>query len=435
MENNCQQRANISLGCLRVAGSSLVWVAMLMAATFATKSAEAQTYKVLYTFTGGADGGGPNNQLVRIGGNLYGTAGIGGASGDGVVFKLAANGQEAILHSFSGPDGDGPAGLVRDAAGNLYGLTQTGGTAQCNVYGENNGCGVAFEITASGEFFVLYSFDGTGGANPAGKLLLDTKGNLYGATYGGGQNPSCPGNEYEQGCGAIFELAPSGGTWNETVLYNFAGGTGSTYPNGSLIAYAGKLVGTTSNGNSLPCNPVCGTVFELAPGKSGWTETILHAFAGGSDGAVPEDGLVRDPQGNMYGTTYWGGASGYGTIFKIDPQGQKTILYSFNGTDGAYPTAGLVRDSSGNLFGTATEGGSSEVGTVFELDPTNNLTVLHNFSGGASDGAYPYGTLLLAGDTLYGTTVGGGAQNSGTIFEVGYVEKGTVQYAVSLFPE
>ncbi len=432
MKNNCQRLVNCSFSFMQAAVRSLTYVAMIVVAALATKSAEAQTYKVLYIFNGGADGGGPTSQLIQIGTNLYGTTATGGAAGDGVVFKVAANGQETLLKSFSGSDGSGPAGLVRDAAGNLYGLTQLGGTAACSGIVEYNGCGVIFEITAAGEFSVLYSFAGVGGANPAGKLLRDAKGNLYGATYGGGKNPSCPGQQYQQGCGTVFELTPSGSTWNETVLYNFAGGTDGFSPNGGLIFSGAKLVGTTDSGNGLPCNPICGTVFVLTPGKNGWTETILHAFTGGSDGAMPDDGLIGDSLGNKYGTARFGFAFGYGAIFKIDPQGNKTTLYSFNGSDGAYPAAGLVRDSSGNLFGTATEGGSSKVGTVFELDAANRLTVLHNFIGGISDGAYPYGTLLLAGETLYGTTVGGGPQNWGTVFELG--TKAAVQYDVSLFP-
>jgi len=433
VKSNFQRMTHHTLGFVQGAGRSLAWVVMLTAVALATKSAEAQTYKVMHMFTGGADGGGSSTQLVRIGTKLYGTTGIAGASGDGVVFTLAPNGQETVLHSFTGPDGSGPAGLVSDAAGNLYGVTQTGGTAPCTGIIEYNGCGVIFEITAAGEFSVLYSFAGPGGANPSGKLFRDTKGNLYGATGGGGKNPSCPGEQYQQGCGTVFELALAGTTWNETVLYNFAGGTDSFSPNGSLIAGAGKLFGTAGSGNGLPCaSGVCGTVFQLSPGKNGWKETILHAFTGGSDGAIPEAGLVRDSLGNLYGTTYFGGASGFGAIFKIDPQGNKTTLYSFDGTHGAYPTAALVRDSSGDLFGTATQGGSSKVGTVFELDATNNLTVLHNFTGGGSDGAYPYGTLLLAGQTLYGTTIGGGPQNWGTIFQIGL--KGLLQYDVSLFP-
>jgi uncharacterized repeat protein (TIGR03803 family) len=432
MKKSFRRLAMFSLDLIQATGRSMAWVALLMAAALATKSAEAQTYKVLYLFTGGADGGGPTSQLVRIGTDLYGTTQLGGAAGDGVVFKLAANGQKTLVHSFTGPDGNAPAGLVRDAAGNLYGMTQLGGTAACTGIVEYNGCGVIFEITAAGEFSVLYSFDGaTGGANPAGKLLRDTKGNLYGATYGGGKNPSCPGEQYQQGCGTVFELTPSGSAWNESVLYNFAGGTDGFSPNGGLIFSAGKLFGTTDSGSGQ-CNPICGTVFELTHSKNGWTETILHGFTGGSDGALPDVGLIGDLLGNKYGTTQLGGASGYGAIFKIDAQGKKTILHSFHGTDGAYPTAGLVRDSSGNLFGAATQGGSAKVGTLFELDAANHLTVLHTFSGGASDGAYPHGTLLLAGETLYGTTSGGGPQNWGTVFEIG--TKAAPQYDVSLFP-
>lgn len=405
---------------------------MLVVAVLATKSVEAQTYKVLYTFTGGDDGGGPSNQLVRIGTNLYGT-GSGGATGDGVVFKLTANGKETVVHSFSGQDGSYPTGLLRDTAGNLYGVTQLGGTAACTGIIEYNGCGVVFEITAAGEFSVLHSFAGADGAFPSGKLLAGAKDNFYGATFGGGHNPGCPGQSYQQGCGTIFELVPSGANWDETVLYNFGAGTDGFSPNGSLIFSAGKLLGTTDNGNGLPCAPVCGAVFQLTSGKSVWTETTPHGFTGGSDGAIPDGGLIGDPQGNLYGTTSLGGALGFGTIFKIDALGKKSILYSFKGTDGAYPTASLVRDSSGNLFGTAGYGGSSEVGTVFELDSTNHLTVLHNFSGGATDGALPYGALLLAGNNLYGTTVGGGPQGWGTVFVIG-IAASAVQYDVSLFP-
>jgi uncharacterized repeat protein (TIGR03803 family) len=411
---NFKGLTNLRLRFLPV-GNSLAWTVVVIVAVLATRFAGAQTYKVLYAFTGGARGSSPTYQLVRIGQDLYGTA-EGGASGDGVVFKLAEDGRETVLHSFSGDDGNGPAGLVSDAAGNLYGLTQLGGNVGCNVYAEPNGCGLIFEITRSGEFSVLYSFSGDGGANPEGKLLLDAKGNLYGAAGGGGQSPSCPGPEYEQGCGTIFELARGAGTWNETVLYNFAGGAAGFDPNGSLISFAGKLFGTAANGNSQPCrSELCGTIFELAPGKDGWTEKILHTFKVG-DGAIAES-LVADPQGNLYGTTFTGGASGNGTIFKIDSQGQKTILHTFDGKDGANPSAGLVRDSSGNLFGTANAGGSSNAGTVFRLDPANHLTVLHDFKGG-TDGATPFGALLLAGETLYGTTAGGGHHNSGTVFEI-----------------
>jgi uncharacterized repeat protein (TIGR03803 family) len=431
VKNSFQLLAAFSLGLVVATGRSLACIALLLAAILATKSVEAQTYKVLYIFTGGADGGGPSNQLVRVGTNLYGT-GSGGATGHGVVFKLAANGKETVVHDFSGPDGSDPTGLLRDVAGNLYGVTQLGGTATCTGIVEHNGCGVIFEITAPGAFSVLHSFAGTDGAFPAGKLLSGATGNFYGATFGGGHNSNCPGQSYQQGCGTIFDLVQSGATWNESVLYNFGAGTDGFSPNGSLLFSAGTLVGTTDSGNGLPCNPACGTAFSLTSGKNGWTETTSHAFTGGSDGAIPDGGLIRDPQGNLYGTTSLGGAFGYGTIFKIDPQDQKTILHSFNGTDGAYPTASLVRDSGGNLFGTASYGGSSKVGTVFELDSANKLTVLHNFTGGAIDGALPYGSLLLAGGNLYGTTVAGGPQGWGTLFAIGMTA--STQYDVSLFP-
>ena len=139
MKNKFQRMASFSIRFLLAAVRSSACIALLVGVTVATKSAAAQTYKVLYIFTGGADGAGPSNQLVGIGENLYGTTGLGGASGDGVVFKLAANGKETVVHSFSGPDGRDPTGLSRDMAGNLYGLTQIGGTAACTGIIEFNG--------------------------------------------------------------------------------------------------------------------------------------------------------------------------------------------------------------------------------------------------------------------------------------------------------
>jgi uncharacterized repeat protein (TIGR03803 family) len=399
---------------------SLVLGSFLLSLCIFAPSANAQSYKVLYSFTGGSDGGGPVfAPLIRVNGDLYGTTGSGGSSNDGTLFKLTPQGQETVLHSFAGPDGIQPSNLVRDAGGNIFGITSLGGPAGgCNLALEPNECGVLYEYTASGAFNVLYAFTGSaGGANPVGKLTLSSNGNFFGATSSGGSNPDCNGSKYQFGCGTVFELTPAGGTWNETVLHNFGGGSDGFSPSGVTL-YKGKLFGATSAGNGLPCDSgVCGTVFELSPGQSGWTETILHSFSGGNDGAIIENGLLSDSSGNFYGTTYYGGTSGLGTIFKIDASGHKTILFNFHGTDGAYPAAGLVRDKDGNLFGTTTEGGSSKVGTVFKLDTTNQLTVLHNFTGGI-DGAYPYSALLLSGKFLFGTTAAGGPSNWGTVFKV-----------------
>jgi uncharacterized repeat protein (TIGR03803 family) len=416
VNNTCAVESKVVLSAATKAlGCGIVLLALCVFAT----SANAQSYKVIYSFTGGADGGGPLfSPLVRVSGNLYGTTGLGGSSNNGTLFKVTPQGQETVLHSFTGSDGRGPSGLTRDSSGNFFGVTGTGGPAgACNNPFEPNGCGVVFEFTTAGKLRVLFAFSGASGMNPGGKLTFDSKGNLFGVTAGGGSNPSCTGDRYQTGCGTVFELTPAGTKWNETVLYSFGGGSDGFDPSGVTL-YKGKLFGNTSAGNGLPCDSgVCGTVFELTPSQTGWMETILHSFSGGGDGAIVEDGLRSDADGNFYGTTYFGGDSGFGTVFKIDASGQKTTLYSFKGTDGAYPAAGVVRDKDGNLFGTTTQGGSSKVGTVFELDTSNHFTVLHSFTGG-NDGAYPYSALLLSGKFLYGTTVAGGPSNWGTVFKV-----------------
>ena len=382
-----------------------------------------QTYKVLHSFSGGVDGGSPFlAALVRDSkGNLYGTTTRGGAHGYGTVFRLDVRGNETVLHSFSGGfDGAAPeAGLVRDRAGNLYGTTGLGGSP---CFEGRGGCGVVFEITHSGEYVILHSFlgviGGGDGAVPYAKLLLDAHGNLYGTTVGGGINtPQC-----QEGAGTIFELTPNQeGNWTEILLYSFpCTAADGMFPYGPLVeGPSGTLFGTSAGGGTCSGAGLddCGTVFKIAPGPDEWTHTVVHGFAGGSDGASVRGGLIRDADGNLYGTTQLGGAFGFGTIFRIDASGNKTILYSFAGADGANPVSGLIRDKYGSLWGTTSRGGNSQMGTVFKLDGTGHLTVLHNFGGG-NDGAYPYGPLQRSGATLFGTTTAGGVFNQGTVFRL-----------------
>jgi uncharacterized repeat protein (TIGR03803 family) len=315
---------------------------------------------ILYRFTGKADGGFPEAGLIRDkAGNLYGTAYSGGASGDGVVFELS-KGTETVLHSFSGSDGAHPtASLVRDAAGNLYGTTFYGGTASCS-------CGTVFKIDTAGVETVLYSFTGgTDGKFPAGRLLLDSLGNLYGTANEGGI-VKC-GRFGMYGCGVVFKVDPIG---HETVLYSFTGGADGGQPLAGLIRdSAGNFYGTTFSAGDLSRNCAlnngCGVVFELS--KAG-QETVLYSFTNGTDGANPTADLVRDLAGNLYGTTKLGG-TGYGVVFEIQ-SGSESALYIFQGTnDGAGPLAGLIRDSSGNLYGTTSFGGSATKGVVFKLTP------------------------------------------------------------------
>jgi uncharacterized repeat protein (TIGR03803 family) len=340
-------------------------------------------------------------------GNLYGTTHFGGATstcnppdGCGVVFRLSPAGTETILHSFTGgADGAAPvAGLIRDAAGNLYGTTALGGAS---------GEGVVFKLSPSGTETVLHSFTGPDGAHPGASLLRDAAGNLYGTTSVGGAH----------GNGVVFKLSPSG---TETVLYSFTGGANGAFPEAALVRdAAGNLYGTTLNGGgrSFVCDhDSCGVVFKVSPTG---TETVLHSFTGSSDGGNPYAGLVQDAAGNLYGTAVVGGDHGYGVVFELirsDSGYEFKVLHSFDGVlDGANPYAGLVRDAEGNLYGTDFVRGAFLRGVVFKLircDPEPSgyeFKVLHSFTGGA-DGAHPRAGLVQdAAGNLYGTTSYGGA--------------------------
>jgi uncharacterized repeat protein (TIGR03803 family) len=346
------------------------------------------TYTVLYYFTGGSDGGEPGGRLtLDAKGNLYGTASIGGtvggpcsSTGCGTVFELSPSGGNwtfAVLHSFTGSDGTDPVtGLTPDGAGNLYGTTSSGGSG---------GDGIVFELVPSGgtwTFSTLYNFTSySDGVSPFSDLAIDSVGNLYGATLrGGSSKPSCLGGN---GCGTVFELSPSGGSWQFSLLHTFQGikegakaGDG-IYPWGALaMDSAGNVYGTTYEGGKT-CNSCNGTVFKLSQSAGKWKEQILHRFGGKTaDGEGPLGGVTIDKAGNLYGTTHDGGANcgDCGTVFQLTPNrkgtGWKfTSLYSFYGADGGEPRAGVVPDASGNLYGTTTSGGADGSGTLFELSP------------------------------------------------------------------
>jgi uncharacterized repeat protein (TIGR03803 family) len=407
MNNSTQHRRRIFGIHRRVAVAALAFVIVFVAAVVPTRSAQAQTFSVLYSFLGGTDGGDPEAGLVRdaLSGNLYGTTFSGGAYGSGTVFKVDTTGIETVLYSFKGtPDGVGPhAGLVRE--GNLYGTTTQGGAY---------GYGTVFKVDKKGKETVLYSFTGAGGDGnyPYAGLVRDAlSGNLYGTTFYGGTYLNY---------GTVFKVDKTG---HETVLHSFTGGTDGGNPYAGLVrdALSGNLYGTTFGGGDLTCNPPtgCGTVFKVdATGN----ETVLYSFTGGTDGGYPRAGLVRDAKGNLYGTTSGGGVQGYGTVFKVDTTGTETVLYSFGATagDGAEPWASLVRDAQGNLYGTTFDGGAYDYGTVFKVDKKGKETVLYSFTGARGDGYYPIAGLVrdaLSGN-LYGTTVGGGVQGSGMVFKL-----------------
>jgi uncharacterized repeat protein (TIGR03803 family) len=304
---------------------------------------------------------------------------------------------ESILLSFNcGTVGCYPyAGLVLDKKGNLYGTTQFGGSFSL---------GTVFELTPKGVETVLHSFvnDGTDGYAPVA-VVLDSKGNLYGTTYAGGAGDR----------GTVFKVTPSG---TETVLYSFTCQTGCSPYAGVVLDPKGNLYGTTNSGGASGV----GTVFKLTPtGKL----TTLHNFCAVSnctDGESPVGGVVLDKADNLYGTTYYGGASGFGTVFKVTPSGTESVLHNFdgNGEDGFYPEAGVILDSKDNVYGTTSMGGKIGVGTVFEVTASGTETILHSFTAGA-DGFTPYAGLVFdEKGNLYGTTEYGGSSGLGTVFEL-----------------
>jgi uncharacterized repeat protein (TIGR03803 family) len=416
------QRTSFSIGL------AIVVVVLLGESRAAAKE------KVLYAFAGHADGGFPQAALVMdTAGNLYGTASEGGASGSGAVFKLSrvkgGGWNETVLYSFAGgTDGAYPiAELIFDAAGNLYGTTAGGGA---------NDAGTVFELSPGANGWtetVLHSFNVSDGAIPSAGLVFDTAGNLYGTTFSGGKpldlgvvfqlSPTAKGkwkekillefgrhvdgggpagtlifdaagNLYGTGsggyqvAGSVFELTPQpNGKWKEKVLHGFTGKGDGGFPHGALVLDSdGNLYGTTQNGgNSSGTGPCmfggCGTVFKLSPGANGkWQETVICKFKGTEDGMGPVAGLAFDPAGNLYGTTEMGGGTGCdfnfgcGTAFQLTPEAsgkwKETVLHRFKSDEGGkHPLAGLVLDSTRKSYGTASSNGQGSAGVVFEITP------------------------------------------------------------------
>ena len=367
----------------------------------------------LYSFAGENDGASSYARLLQASdGNFYGTTNYGGVGGDGTVFKITPQGQKTVLYSFAGGT-DGKileAGLIQGSDGNFYGTTIEGGL---------HNSGTVFKITPQGQETVLYSFaggdGGTDGAFPNG-LIQGLDGNFYGTTAGGGSN----------GDGTVFKITPQG---QKTVLYSFAGvPADGVDPQAGLIQGSdGNFYGTTNHGG----NNDDGTVFKITPQGQ---ETILHSFGFGNDGADLYAGLIQGSDGNLYGTTYQGGTTNSGTVFKITPQGHETVLYSFaGGNDGLFPTAALIQGSDGNLYGTTLKGGvghgvkcytdgNDHCGTVFKITPQGKETVLHSFGFG-NDGSNPYAELIQGKDgNFYGTTIEGGNgrcdYGCGTVFKI-----------------
>ena len=374
---------------------------------------------VLYSFGSNTSGDGmrPNGGLVLdASGNLFGTTFMGGAYGSGTAFQLGASGAESLLWSFNPsttatlPGMSQPeSGLVADASGNLYGTTRFGGTALG---------GTLFKIAKDGTKSVLVNFGSSApgsssGKDPFANLIVGSDGLLYGATTAASTNST----------GVVFDVDPATGVAQD--LYSFGLNTTGTGPDGNtpygrlLRDSSGNLYGTNYTGGAYSY----GTAFKLSP--SG-VYTVLHDFGAPGDGQKPHAGLIMDASGNLYGTTAFGGAYSEGTVFRIAPDGTYTVLYSFGvhtpNIDGLIPQAGLVMDADGNMFGTTSTGGTNNCGTVFRLDPSGSMSFIFSFaSQQTTDGCNPApgGRLLVdATGNLYGTTQYGGVNGNGTVFEL-----------------
>jgi uncharacterized repeat protein (TIGR03803 family) len=388
--------------------------------------AQAQTETVLHNFGSSGDGSDPQGSLISdAAGNLYGTTNQGGASQAGTVFKLSpgtGGWTETLLYNFTGGnDGRQPSGgLLFDTNGNFYGATSQGGLHNLGVIYK-----LAPVSNSSWKQTVVFNFSAAeGGVPPYAwypfSLNMDGAGNLYGVTLYGIKHP--------QG-GTVFKLshATTGG-WTHSVIYEFTGGMDGQFPSLQNLTFGadGKLYGTTRGGGTYGS----GVVFRLTPTSSGpWTQTILHTFTGGIDGGGPNGGLIFDNTGNLYGTTSSGGSSkcypGCGVVFKLTPTRSgpwiERDLYVFQ--NGEEPYGGLIFGPAGSLYGTTYLGGASGSGTVFKLSPTTSgpwtETVLHSFAGFPADGEWPHGTLLQdSSGNLFGTAFFGGTSFGGVVFEV-----------------
>lgn len=320
-----------------------------------------------------------------------------------------------VLHNFAGQqDGNFPtAGVTIDRGGNLYGTTNFGALGYGGVYQLKLRNGFW-------SFSPLYEFTGAPDAfSASAPVTIGPNGTVYGAAFGGGLH-----NE-----GAIFNVTPPPTVckttqcwWKEKLPYSFNYTDGAGLQSAIVFDSAGNMYGAAPAGGNAGCMEGCGVVFKLVPSGGSWTETY-YAFTGASDGGNPQGSVLLASDGNLYGTTTWGGAYGYGTVYELTPSGSgwtETTIHDFqNATDGSSAYAGLIEDASGNLYGAATYGGPNNAGTVFELARSNggwSFTVLYAFPGQRPAG--PFSNLVLAGGSLYGTTLGDGAHNLGSVFKL-----------------
>ena len=428
---NSRQFRSLTEGLSVGAATGAVAVAIVFMLTLVTSpAAQAQTFSVIHTFTGGQDGGWPYAGLtIDNSGTLYGTTYRYGAHDAGVVYRLKLKGGNRIfnpIYTFTGgSDGGGPEGrVIVGPNGTLYGTTAEGGNGYGTVFSLKPSPTACQTALCPWTKTVLYVFKGApdcgnGGAPTSfGDLTFDQAGNIYGTTYSGGVNNT----------GCVYKLAPSGGgSYTESVIHSFTGGSDGRFPfTGVILDSTGNLYGTTGQGGPSDF----GTVYQLVPTGGGYTENILYSFKGGSDGRYAFGGLVFDQSGNLYGSTEDGGPGLAGTAFELTPAGNGnwsyTAIYSFSGNPSYNgPYASFVMDGAGNLYGTTWGSGAKGYGNVFKLtrtiQPPWNYTSLHDFTG--YDGLNPISNVTFdASGNLYGTTSGGDNGNCdggcGVVWEI-----------------
>ena len=384
-------------------------------------SAWAAAPQIIYNFAGDDDGEYVDSDLVIDGaGNLYGTSVQGGDFGSGTVFQVTpnANGSSThtVLYSFTGgADGGEPyKGVTLDSQGNLYGTAVTGGGGSCE-----GGCGVAYKLTNSGAVWtqtVIHTFTGgDDGSGPGSGLTVGRHGAIYGVTPTGGAN----------GVGVVFKLRPlPDGTWKLEVLHAFTGGDdGLGGSAGRLLLSKGTLYGVTTAGGANGK----GVAYKITPTQGAWQFTTLYAFKGQPDAGFPYSTLAMDSDGRLYGTTYYDGAHNLGSVYQLrlgsDGTWKERVLYSFKGgTDGSSSIGNVVIDKAGAIYGTTSAGGAScDCGVIFKvkhlLDGSWRETVKYRFKG-APDGGFAYNGMV--GDSagnFYGTTVHGGTTDDGVIYK------------------
>lgn len=408
--------------------SFLISAALLIALMLLVGPLHAQSLTVLHNFTGGADGGQPTAGLTfDAAGNLYGTTSLGGVAGAcegngcGVIFKLTRKNSAWTLNPLyvftGGSDGAWPFGRVLIGPdGSVYGTAILGGNDPFP-----DGTGVVFNLRPPSHISsrvlmpwdetVIYTFGlAPDGNYPSGDLIFDAAGNVYGTTQSGGYE--CEDTVY---CGVVYELTHSGGVWTESILYAFENGNVAFPYSGVVFDQVGNLYGTTTDNS--------GAVFQLTRSGSSWALHDIYNFGAQGDASLSIGGLVFDALGNLYGGTESGGADGAGAVYELMPLGGswvESVIYSLPG-NGYGPQSTLAKDAAGNLYGTSCTDGSHNSGTVFKLTPSDGVwtpTTLYEFTGG-SDGYCPSGTLIVDGSgNIYGTTVQGGANGEGTIWEI-----------------